>query len=140
MSMITGRPLVKGYLARIKNGDIEGLLKFQFNPTEVARSRTVDYNFTAPPTSINTLERAYDIGRGSGLQYVYIGNMPGHPSDNTHCPNCGEVIILRQGFSVFEYHLLGAACKYCETTIPGVWWSEKPEGGLVSTPPEPRDL
>jgi pyruvate formate lyase activating enzyme len=92
------------------------------------------YQFTAPPTSINTLERAYDIGRGAGLQYVYIGNMPGHPGDNTHCPNCGETIILRQGFSVLEYHLLYGLCKYCETPIPGVWWSEKPEGGLVSAP------
>lgn len=97
------------------------------------------YHFTAPPTSINTLERACDIGRGAGLQYVYIGNMPGHPGDNTHCPNCGEAIILRQGFSVLEYHLLGGVCKYCETTIPGVWWSEKPEGGLVSAPLGPPD-
>ena len=92
------------------------------------------YHFTAPPTPINTLERACDIGRGAGLQYVYIGNLPGHPGDNTYCPNCGEAIIVRQGFLVLEYHLLGGVCKYCETTIPGVWWSQKPEGGLVSAP------
>jgi pyruvate formate lyase activating enzyme len=97
------------------------------------------YHFTAPPTSINTLERACDIGRGAGLQYVYIGNMPGHPGDNTHCPNCGETIILRRGFSVLEYHLLGGVCKYCQTPIPGVWWSELNNGGLVPAPPGPPD-
>ena len=97
------------------------------------------YRFTAPPTSIKNLERAWDIGRGAGLQYVYLGNVPGHPGDNTYCPNCGEAIILRQGFSIHEYHLIGGVCEYCNTIVPGVWWSEETEGGLVSVLPGPPD-
>jgi len=51
MSMVTGRPLVKGYIGRIRNGALESLMDFQFNPTEVPRARTVDYTFSQPPGS-----------------------------------------------------------------------------------------
>lgn len=51
MSSLTGRPLVKGYFARISNGELVETLNFQFNPSEVNRSRTVDYVFESPPGS-----------------------------------------------------------------------------------------
>jgi hypothetical protein len=51
MSYITGRPLVKGYLGRISNGEMVDLFGFQFNPTEVTRARAVEYIFTSPPGS-----------------------------------------------------------------------------------------
>jgi len=86
------------------------------------------YHFIAPPTSIKTLERAWIIGRDNGLQYVYIDNVPGHPGDNTCCPSCGETIIVRQGLSIIQYHLIDGACKYCQKNIPGVWRSEEPKG------------
>jgi pyruvate formate lyase activating enzyme len=91
------------------------------------------------PTPIETLDAARQIAMEEGVRYAYVGNVPGHPGDNTYCPNCGETLILRQGFSVLEYHLISGVCKYCETSIPGVWWSEKPEGNPVSVPPGPPD-
>ncbi len=51
MSAVTGRPLVKGYLGRISNGEMVDLFGFQFNPTEVTRARAVEYVFTSPPGS-----------------------------------------------------------------------------------------
>ena len=41
-----------------------------------------------PPTPIPTLERAVRIGHDAGLDFVYLGNVPGHEGENTVCPNC----------------------------------------------------
>ncbi|NIQ06058.1 MAG: radical SAM protein, partial [Candidatus Korarchaeota archaeon] len=47
-----------------------------------------DYHLTTiPSTPIKTLEKAYDTAKETGLNYVYVGNLPGHPYENTYCPN-----------------------------------------------------
>ena len=74
-----------------------------------------------PPTPVATLERAWRIGREAGLDYVYLGNVPGHPGENTVCPGCGEIVIRRIGFQVVKNSLVDGACASCERTIPGVW-------------------
>ena len=52
-------------------------------------------------TPTKTVERAYKIGKEEGLLYVYVGNVwPPHPWENTYCPNCGNIVISRVGFSV----------------------------------------
>jgi len=83
-----------------------------------------DYKMTQPPrTSSEMLERAYDIGRQAGLQFIYAGNLPGQVGDreNTRCPACGQVLIERQGFSIRQNRLRGGRCPACATEIPGVW-------------------
>lgn len=92
-----------------------------------------------PPTPVETLEKAYEIAREQGVRYAYIGNVPGHSGNITYCHSCGEPIILRQGFSVTEYHIQGGICEYCSEPIPGVWWSDKPEGRPVEIPQGPAD-
>jgi pyruvate formate lyase activating enzyme len=74
-----------------------------------------------PPTPTATLERARDIGLQNGLHFVYIGNLPGHPGENTPCPQCGKTVILRDGFSILENHLRDGTCAFCGRVIPGVW-------------------
>ncbi|HSO24005.1 MAG TPA: AmmeMemoRadiSam system radical SAM enzyme [Chondromyces sp.] len=74
-----------------------------------------------PPTPVATLERAWSIGREAGLNYVYLGNVPGHPGENTVCPGCGEVLIRRVGFQVVAKSLIGGACPKCGRSIAGVW-------------------
>ncbi len=74
-----------------------------------------------PSTPVETLERAREIGMEEGVNYVYIGNVPGHAANNTYCAHCGELIIGRTGFYVTEYHLVGGKCAYCGNPIPGVW-------------------
>jgi pyruvate formate lyase activating enzyme len=78
-----------------------------------------------PQTPVETLEKAWQAARDEGMRFVYVGNVPGHPADNTYCPACGKAIIVRQGFDVTEYHLKGNVCAYCGEPIPGVWWPEK---------------
>ncbi len=74
-----------------------------------------------PPTPVPTLERAWNIARAQGLNYVYLGNVPSHPGENTVCPGCGEVIIRRLGYRILENRLVEGACPDCKREIPGVW-------------------
>jgi pyruvate formate lyase activating enzyme len=79
------------------------------------------HQFTAPPTPIPTLERAWQIGKEAGLEFVYTGNVAGHPHDNTYCPACGALLIRRLGFEVVQYRLDAGKCRQCGRPIPGVW-------------------
>lgn len=63
------------------------------------------YKFDKPATSIRTLEKAYEMARSMGMQYPYIGNVPGHRYEHTYCPNCHELLIKRYGFSVIRYNI-----------------------------------
>jgi len=72
-----------------------------------------------PPTPISTLEKARDIGREIGLDYVYLGNIPGHPYENTYCPHCNELLIERYGFSITKYKITpDKRCYLCHEKIP----------------------
>ncbi|WXG47708.1 MAG: radical SAM protein [Candidatus Atabeyarchaeum deiterrae] len=51
-------------------------------------------------TPISSLERAREIGLEEGLRYVYLGNVPGHPGENTYCPICNNLLIERSGLSI----------------------------------------
>jgi len=46
-----------------------------------------------PPTPIETLENAHSIAREAGINFVTIGNVPGHCYNSTFCPNTGERLI-----------------------------------------------
>jgi len=73
-----------------------------------------------PPTPVDTLKKAYAIGRQSGLKYVYTGNVPGEASEHTFCPGCAEKIIDRRGFRIGSYHVAAGRCAFCQTVIDGV--------------------
>ena len=80
------------------------------------------YKLTSlPPTPIETLESAAHIADEEGLQYVYIGNYPGHERNSTFCPECGEKIIERVHFSVLSLNVEKGKCRFCGHSIPGVW-------------------
>lgn len=66
-----------------------------------------------PPTPVEALERAREIGLETGLKFVYIGNVPGHPGENTYCPRCGELAIERAGFSITRYDVDKGKCGHC---------------------------
>ncbi|MDE1855356.1 MAG: AmmeMemoRadiSam system radical SAM enzyme [Candidatus Micrarchaeota archaeon] len=71
-----------------------------------------------PETPYETLKKHYDIARKNGLNYVYIGNVPGNPYGNTYCPNCGELVIERDGFYIRKWNLgEDLACKKCGREI-----------------------
>jgi pyruvate formate lyase activating enzyme len=74
-----------------------------------------------PPTPVETLERARAIALAKGLRYVYVGNVPGHPGNDTWCPRCGALVIRRSGFLIEEMHAKGGRCARCGAPIAGVW-------------------
>ena len=74
-----------------------------------------------PATPVSTIERAREIALKSGIQYVYIGNVPGHAAENTHCHKCNKVIVERRGFKILTNSIDSGKCKFCGVSIPGVW-------------------
>ena len=74
-----------------------------------------------PPTPVRTLETARDIALEAGIHYVYVGNIPRHPGENTYCAYCSKMIIHRIGFTILENRIKGGKCSYCGNSIPGVW-------------------
>jgi len=76
---------------------------------------------TLPPTPISTLEKARAVALSAGLEYVYIGNIPGHEGEHTFCQKCKKMIIQRTGYMVGEINVKGGKCKYCGKPIPGIW-------------------
>jgi len=73
------------------------------------------------PTPVETLEKAKQIAMDVGLKYVYIGNVPGHPGENTYCPRCKKVVIERAGYMVSRIDLENGNCKFCGEKIEGIW-------------------
>jgi len=73
------------------------------------------------PTPLESLERARKIALDSGLKYVYIGNMAGHPAENTYCPKCKQLLIERRGYFILQNNIQDGKCKYCGEKIEGVW-------------------
>jgi pyruvate formate lyase activating enzyme len=84
-----------------------------------------DYKMTDPDnTTAQDLVRAAEIGKKSGLRYIYAGNLPGRARhwENTYCPNCGELLVERYGYRILGYRLTAAGCcPSCNQGIPGRW-------------------
>ena len=81
-------------------------------------------------TPVSVMESMWRVARELGLNYVYMGNVPGHRGENTYCPSCGRPVIKRFGFWITEWNLTrNNECKYCgaKVAIVGERWRE---GGL----------
>lgn len=99
-----------------------------------------EYKMTDPPrTPVETLIRAYDIGRAAGLQFVYPGNVAGGVGtrENTYCPDCGALLIERRGFRVLKNGMKAGRCPDCDAQIPGVWEVEAPRQSVGPGIPRP---
>jgi pyruvate formate lyase activating enzyme len=70
-----------------------------------------------PATPLETLEHAYEHGKAAGLQFVYLGNVPGNEHADTVCPSCSNRVIERSGFSARIFGLDGSRCKNCGTEL-----------------------
>ncbi len=65
------------------------------------------------PTPLSTMDRAYDLAKEAGLRHVYLGNVPRSDKESTYCPNCGELVIERHGFSSSIRSMKGDRCDNC---------------------------
>jgi len=93
-------------------------------------------NDVARNTNAEDLLRAAEIGRQSGLRYIYAGNLPGRVGEweDTRCPQCNETLIERHGYLIENYRLTpDGHCPACAAAIPGRW-SPSFEGQITSRP------
>jgi pyruvate formate lyase activating enzyme len=74
-----------------------------------------------PRTPAATIQRARRIGQKAGLQYVFVGNLPGLGGENTVCPRCRESVLERLGFTIVRNLLVNGKCPHCHGDIFGVW-------------------
>jgi len=65
-----------------------------------------------PPTPVQLLEEIWQRARKE-LDYVYVGNVPGHKAQHTYCPKCGALLIKRFADRVVEVKLDGKRCPKC---------------------------
>ena len=72
-----------------------------------------------PETPVRTLERLHAVVKSEGLDYVYLGNVWGHPLEHTYCPKCGAIAVDRLGFMIREWNLdPDNRCRKCGHRIP----------------------
>jgi pyruvate formate lyase activating enzyme len=84
----------------------------RFHPTYRLTDRSI--------TPEDTLRRARQIGIEAGLHYVYIGNLPGRGGEDTHCHQCGALLIERTGFHVRQNNIENDQCPWCGAPVHGV--------------------
>jgi len=74
-----------------------------------------------PPTPVETLTNAWEIAKQEGINFPYVGNVPGHKGNNTYCPNDNKLLIQRKGYRILENHIVNGKCEFCDYPIPGIW-------------------
>jgi pyruvate formate lyase activating enzyme len=77
-----------------------------------------DYKMTdIIPTPIGTLEKIHARAKELGMRFPYLGNVPGHPAENTFCPVCGALLLERTGFRTVIRNLKDTTCSSCGEKI-----------------------
>jgi pyruvate formate lyase activating enzyme len=79
-----------------------------------------------PPTPPATLRRAREIARGTGLRYVYSGNIHDEAGQSTYCHACGSRLIGRDWYTITGWELdADGVCASCGAPCPG-WFEAGP--------------
>jgi len=102
--------------------DLTALCKFIASidksiPTHFSRFNPQYKMLDLEKTSIETLDVAVEIAKKEGLEYVYIGNVPGGKGENTYCPKCGTLLLKRYVFSLMETNIKDGKCPECGKEI-----------------------
>jgi pyruvate formate lyase activating enzyme len=94
---------------------------FQDTPLHFLRFQPLYKLNQLPPTPVVVLEKAKEIAVRAGINYVYIGNIPGSAAISTMCPHCRKLIIERKGHMVVSNHVKNGNCGFCGQKISGRW-------------------
>jgi pyruvate formate lyase activating enzyme len=70
------------------------------------------YQMQLMPTPLETLRRAWEIGKEK-LSYVYVGNVLDPATNSTHCPQCGHLLVGRDGYRVRKVGFKDGKCTSC---------------------------
>ena len=74
------------------------------------------HKYTRPPTPPDTMRMAYEIGKKK-LYYVYVGNifLPG--TENTYCPECGNLLVERSFYQTKIVGIEDGKCSRCSRKV-----------------------
>jgi pyruvate formate lyase activating enzyme len=107
-------------------------------PWHVSRFHPIYRLLEAEATPVASVERALQIGRQEGIRYTYSGNIPGHSSEVTVCPRCGDIVLERQGFSLRRNASQAGRCPRCSCRVAGDLGTGSPGSGDASNINAPR--
>ena len=111
----------------------------ELTPWHVTRFFPMHRLQSAAATPAATIQHAIDIGRASGLKFVYSGNVRGQGED-TVCYSCGRTIIRRVGYNTAVRALHGSVCGHCgaELNVRGAKAANcsSREGRTGASPPD----
>ena len=88
-------------------------------PWHVSRFFPAHKMTDVPPTPLETLRLAADIGHEAGLAHVYVGNAPQLEMEDTSCAGCGRVLLERHGYRVFDRLGPDGSCPSCGRALAG---------------------
>ena len=86
-------------------------------PWHVSRFHPTYKMNNLPPTPVQSVIKARQIGLEVGLRYVYTGNIQGDDGENTYCYNCGKVLIERIGYNIGQVHVKSSKCSFCGADV-----------------------
>lgn len=92
------------------------------------------HKYSKPPTRIDVLINAYNLAKEMGINYVYVGNIPSEEYQDTKCPKCGKVVIVRRSYRVTLWNLTNdGRCPKCSHKIPivGKYYPSKRSYSLI---------
>ena len=70
-------------------------------------------------TPMETMLKAYDLAKETGVLFPYLGNVPTGDYENTICPSCGNICVERHIFSVNLSGINNGKCAKCGKLIYG---------------------
>ena len=104
--------------------ELEKIAKFIYNvspdiPRHISAFYPTYKMMDKPATPVETLEKAYQIGKKIWLNFVYIGNVLDSWYEDTYCPKCNEKIINRIWFTIHNFFQKPWICPKCWENIVG---------------------
>lgn len=90
-------------------------------PWHISRFHPCHEMMDRSSTPVASLEKAWEYGQSAGLHYVYIGNVPSHPGENTSCHSCGTGLVERMGYSIRNRMKQNGRCPDCGTPVSGIF-------------------
>lgn len=89
-------------------------------PWHISRFHPAYRLLDASLTPLDSLIKAFQIGKKAGLKYIYIGNVATKTGSNTACSNCGTKVIERNGYTVRCHMTSNGRCPNCNEKIHGI--------------------
>lgn len=74
------------------------------------------YKLNSPSTDVKKMIKLYNVAKNY-LKFVYLGNVWTEKYNSTFCPNCGNLLISRSGYSTNIAGLTGDSCNKCNCKI-----------------------